>query len=146
MFRSILSHIDLHAAGKLLQAGAHDRLQDPEGLASRAVAGIKGNVGVPAGQTPCQFRELFRGFKRMPVIRVQQMEPADDGVHRPWTGVQDVLQAVVRAACIEHTIDIESHLVREIIRDQAAFPTDGTNIRILRHNIKHGDFQCVQKP
>lgn len=51
------------------------------------------------------------------------------------TGIQDVLQAVVRAACIEQAIHIAGHLVGEIIRDQAAFPADAKKPVALRKRM-----------
>ena len=46
---------------------------------------------------------------------IKQVEPADDRMDGPRTGLQDIFQAIVGAACIEQPVGIEREFMTEVV-------------------------------
>jgi len=45
------------------------------------------------------------------------METSDNGMNRPWTSRQNVLQTAMGTACKQQAIDMQSQLMPEIVVD-----------------------------
>ena len=74
------------------------------------MAGVELRLGIFFFQSGAEGNEFVVGF-----LPIEQMEAADDGLHRPRAGSEDVLQAAVSTAGEEQPVGIKCQFVTEVI-------------------------------
>ena len=88
----------------------HNAFKPLEGYVSRAVAGVELRLGISFFQSGAEGNEFVVGF-----LPIEQMEAANDGLHGPRTGGEDVLQSAVCTAGEEQAVGIKCQFVAEIV-------------------------------
>ena len=72
-------------------------------------------MGIPLCQPLGEGGDDLWPFIMLGETGIQQVEPADDGMDGPGTGLQDIFQAIVGAACIKQSVGIEREFMTEVV-------------------------------
>lgn len=93
-----------------MQLVAHRLFHNGVSNVTCAMAGIELCLGIILRQSLCETDQLV-----LRLMAVQQMETTQYSGYRLGTSCQDVLQAIVGAACEKQPVNVESQLMTEII-------------------------------
>ena len=80
---------------------SHECFESSKDFITSTMAGVEQCFGIGFCKPFCELGEFFRSF-----MVIKQVETSDNGMNRPRTSRQNVLQTTMGTACKQQAIDI----------------------------------------